>query len=293
MLVARLEYCLLLAYLLVIGVLSLLGWMVINHWDWLSCLLFLRNYLSPAGFGSWYTGHFWSLSIEEHFYLLLPGLLVLVRSKRALPVVIALAMSLAAWRFIEFRQHWLTRLLPGVGFYTRSDIRLDSLLWGSGLALLWAHPGWRDRLTLWLSPLVWTALVLLFIACVYVQPPFAMLWQAILIPLLLVGTVLRPSHKVSRFLETKPMRWVGRISYSLYLWQQLFLVPSTEPRPLHLLQYLPLNIVAVFVCSILSYYLLERPMIGLGHRVTYHGSEQTLVAESAIRSQNELTSVLT
>ena len=66
------------------------------------------------------------------------------------------------------------------------------------------------------------------------------------------------------------MRWIGRISYSLYLWQQLFLVHAKIPRPLPLgrLQDWPLNIVAVFVCASASYYLLERPLVAFGHSLS-------------------------
>jgi peptidoglycan/LPS O-acetylase OafA/YrhL len=45
----------------------------------------------------WYTSHFWSQGVEEHFYLLLPGLLVLVRRRRAL-VLGMMALMVVAWR---------------------------------------------------------------------------------------------------------------------------------------------------------------------------------------------------
>jgi len=51
------------------------------------------------------------------------------------------------------------------------------------------------------------------------NPPLEALWQPLLISLLLVGTVLHPDRPVGRFLESSPLRWVGRMSYSLYLWE--------------------------------------------------------------------------
>ena len=42
----------------------------------------------------------------------------------------ALSLLLAAWRVAEFRLQIGETLIPGLGFYTRTDIRLDALLWG-------------------------------------------------------------------------------------------------------------------------------------------------------------------
>lgn len=259
-----------LAYLIVLGFLSVIGWVVVSRWEWLSCLLFLRNYLAPASLGGWYTGHFWSLAIEEHFYLLFPGVLMLCGSRRARWLILGIALAIAFWRFVEFRQQYLSRLLPDINFITRTDIRLDGLLWGCCLALMLEVPAWRENLTRKLFAGLWFLLVGAFVLCLWWQPPLVMLWQAALIPLILLGTVVRPDSSVSRLLELRQVRWVGRISYSLYLWQQLFLVSSAEQRPLPfgVLQSVPLNFLTVFACAALSYYVIERPMIKLGHQLS-------------------------
>ena len=102
-----------------------------------------------------------------------------------------------------------------------------------------------------------------------VRLPLSLAWLAFLVPLLLAGTVLRPTGPAGRFLEWPPMRWVGRISYSLYLWQQLFLVrPELRIARFGPLQSPPLNVLAVFACALASYHLIERPMIRLGHRAS-------------------------
>lgn len=259
-----------LLYLMTLASLSLAGFLVVRRLEWLSCLFFFRNYL-PDGTEGWYTAHFWSLAVEEHFYLLWPGLLWLLGSRRSRWAVVGLALLLALWRSLEFRYHWLAHLLPGVNFYARTDIRLDALLWGCWIALVLQLPGWRERFCRALTPGLWIGLVALCVACVVWKPHLAMLWQSLLIPLILVGTVLRPQSRVGRLLESPPMRWTGRISYSLYLWQQLFLVGNEvhAPLPFGLLQNLPLNVVAVFVCATFSYYVVERRMIRLGHALSH------------------------
>jgi peptidoglycan/LPS O-acetylase OafA/YrhL len=256
-------------YLLVVGVAGLLGVFAIHRSEFLSCVFFVRNYLpAPYNLG-WYTAHLWSLAVEEHFYLLWPGILFLAGSRRARPLVIVLALALAAWRVLEFRLQLVPRLLPGALFYERTDIRLDALLWGCAAALALRVPAWRASLERWLSTGAWLLLVAAFVGCVAYHPPLAMLWQSILIPLVLLGPVLHPAGYMGRFLETGVMRWVGRVSYSLYLWQQLFLVgaQAAHPLPLGLLQSLPLNLAALLACAALSYYAIERPMIRVGHRL--------------------------
>jgi peptidoglycan/LPS O-acetylase OafA/YrhL len=94
--------------------------------------------------------------------------------------------------------------------------------------------------------------------------PLSAIWQPVTIPILLLGTATHPDWRISKGLEWAPMRWIGRISYSVYLWQQLFLVPSWEPHRLDSAQALPLDILLPFVCAAVSYFCIERPAIRLG-----------------------------
>jgi peptidoglycan/LPS O-acetylase OafA/YrhL len=90
----------------------------------------------------------------------------------------------------------------------------------------------------------------------------------------LISTVLFPQSALGRLLELPFMRWAGALSYSIYLWQQLFLQP---PRGLgslertsgfYRLQQVPLNVVCILLCACASHYLLERRMMALGRRLS-------------------------
>ncbi len=255
------------AFLVVVTVIGLAGLIHTNGGQLLTSLLFVRNYYAIGHDAGWYTWHLWSLAVEEHFYLLWPGLLVLWSPARARSRVVVLALAVAAWRVVEFRLRLLEHVLPGISFYFRTDIRLDALLWGCWMALLLRGPAWRDRVTAMLRGSGWIAAVMALIAVIAFSPPLALLWQSILIPVVLAGTTLNPDTPIGRLLEAAPLRWIGRISYSLYLWQEVFLVPTGERGQLGLTQSLPFNIACTFAVAAASYYLIERPMIKLGHRL--------------------------
>jgi len=190
--------------------------------------------------------------------------------RRGLYFCIVLALSIATWRSIEFRRSFLTaRLTDGVAFFVRTDVRLDALLWGAVCAVLATRRSLQSRLK---AALGWPALVgLVVVFCVLAAREVSqkMLLIAMIVPLMLISTSFNPQMRFSRALEWPPVRWVGRLSYSLYIWQSLFLVANriAPPLPVRGFQSFPLNIVAILACSTASYYAIERPFTKMGHRL--------------------------
>jgi peptidoglycan/LPS O-acetylase OafA/YrhL len=69
----------------------------------------------------------------------------------------------------------------------------------------------------------------------------------------------RSNQLVSRALGSAPVAWIGRISYSLYLWQQPFL-----DRHVHAtLTTFPINVTGALVCAVLSFVCIEKPALRL------------------------------
>lgn len=254
-------------YLAILGVIAALGVIQVEPIEWWSCAFFFRNYIPgpTPPFTGWYTGHFWSLSIEEHFYLFWPLMLVVCGNKRARSAVVVLAFLVMVWRVLDGRFEWVK--LGYIGH--RTDTRLDGLLWGCWVALLLDVPAYKERITRWFSTWAWLGVIAALLGVIWLSPTLADIVAPFLLPWLLVGTVLHPATPFSRALELAPLRWVGKISYSLYLWQQLFVMGSMKverPFPMGWLHELPLNILAAFACAAASYYLIERPTIQLGQR---------------------------
>lgn len=255
------------AFLGIVAGLSLTGVIHVGILDWLGGVFFYHNYSSLLGYrgaDSYFLDHFWSLAVEEHFYLILPGLLVLTRRRWRLPVLIALVV------FIEVhRWHVLqTRMWPHVLFHT--GIRLDDLLIPAILAIIVQPGNIRERLRKWLR--IWPLfLVLAGVLFTFWEGVF---WQtvvvALLLPLTVLGSVLNPHGYLARVLEWRPLRYVGRISYSLYLWQQLFFIGHFyvgKHAPLGIFQTTPLRFCACLLLAVASYHLLERPLIRIGHKL--------------------------
>jgi peptidoglycan/LPS O-acetylase OafA/YrhL len=241
------------AYLAVLWMLGLRGQL-------LASLLFVRNYITPAAPQAWYTGHFWSLAIEEHFYLLWPALLCVAGFRRARWIAPALALTVAGWRAADLHYNWIGQLNPALrGSLARTDYRLDTLLFGCAVALVWNDPRVRAIFQrIGGSALAVTAAVAA-ICCQIWTPPGSLTIVAALMALLPAATVARPDSWVGRILEMPLLVWVGRTSYSLYIWQQLFLSPGSAG-----VWRLP----AIFVCAAISYYAIERPAIAMGRSST-------------------------
>jgi hypothetical protein len=127
----------------------------------------------------------------------------------------------------------------------RTESRLDALMYGAMLALLMHRTDTRrwiyDNLKQWhmvaLLCILRPSLVLIEIVF------FRRTAVAIFFPILIGYTVLNSSGLVGKFLDASVPRWVGRLSYSIYIWQMLFL--GMYYMPLGEAQQFPLNLVLV------------------------------------------------
>jgi peptidoglycan/LPS O-acetylase OafA/YrhL len=248
-----------------------------------SCLFFYRNY-RPLGVdesGGFYTAHYWTLAVEEHFYLLWPVLLLAIKPKRAGKVAFLLAMLVFAWRTMEGHFQLFAAVLPPANLLARTDTRMDALLWGC-LAAIYFPEIQRMAARIRFSQL-WFVPALIIVIAQKMHPPGMYLLDAVLFPVLVVSTVIQPHSVLGRVLEWQPLRWIGTISFSLYLWQELFLPgPAAELARggFRYLQQPGWNLVVILACACLSRYVIEIPMTRLGHRV----SVMSLSLPRAIRS---------
>jgi peptidoglycan/LPS O-acetylase OafA/YrhL len=253
----------LVCYLLCAALLAGLGVIPVAAKEWFASLLFVRNYSffsQVPGHIDWYTGHFWSLAVEEHFYLLLPGLLVFVPKRWRVASLLAIAVSVEIWR--AYRQ----QTQPWLFLFQHTDTRLDALLIPAVFAILMTKPRWNRILAATAKFWLVAGVLVVYLISTDRFPIFSRLAESFLVPLMLLGTMLYPAGLIARFLELGLLKWIGRLSYSLYLWQQLFFTGHFY-KPLGIWQSFPLNWLLLFACAAGSYYLVERPTMKLGRRL--------------------------
>jgi peptidoglycan/LPS O-acetylase OafA/YrhL len=169
------------------------------------------------------TGLMWSLAVEEHFYLIYPiALLLLLRRlayRQIVVVLLAVCFVVMLWRT------YMTTHSPGIGDYTyiATDARLDSLLYGCILGL-YCNPA-VDEQRLTANAWLWTAVLAVAVAVIvftfeYHTPTsdgFTYSLQGLALLPFFYCAIRFARWPAFRWLELRPVRAMGIISYTFYL----------------------------------------------------------------------------
>jgi peptidoglycan/LPS O-acetylase OafA/YrhL len=226
--------------------------------------------------GHWVLWHTWSLSIEEQFYILWPTLLYIStpRYRFALAAVFLLTMPLL--RIILYKKHHFELL--SYSFLGQGD----TIMYGCSFALIaWYkkdlfHKILKYRPTL--IRLVALGTIYLFAQltrhgkCGFITIPFDQGIQSIAIGYIVCSYAHLPLGWGYTWLNFPLMRWIGILSYSLYIWQQLFLYPaglSGHDHEMPWWRHFPQNFLLVFIAATISYYAIERRFLKLKERAYF------------------------
>lgn len=175
------------------------------------------------------TGIFWSLSVEEHFYAIYPlvalALLKAGSVRRTFWTLAAICLVVLLWR---------TFLVTVMGvesekIYRATDCRIDSMLYGCILALC-ANPVLDprpQRSTRWDLPMLAASMALLLVTLLVRNEVFRetlrySLQGLALMPVFYLA-ISRPDWWPFKWLNTGPMRWIGTLSYTIYLCQLIMI----------------------------------------------------------------------
>jgi peptidoglycan/LPS O-acetylase OafA/YrhL len=257
--------------------------------------IYLTDYDSALGWGHLgpyrhLLGHTWSLAVEEQFYLLWPATLYIIvtsRSKKLVYHRVLITTIAAIVLVVLWRAYLVTVGASDDRLYLAFDTRFDAILTGCLAALLWAAPECQDRIRRGLAS-AWTPSILLgglLLSAGHLGFPHARglsFWvvalplQNALVALLVLSLLVHPYSRLRTFLSQPVLTWIGRLSYSLYLWHVIVFYAVERKAPVS--QWLGVsgysaevvlevvNIASVLAVACLSYYLVERPFLKLKKR---------------------------
>jgi peptidoglycan/LPS O-acetylase OafA/YrhL len=247
-------------FLTVVFLLAQMGLLKATNAAILWSAFFAYNFVSLSHYTN-ELAHTWSLAVEEHFYLFWPLLIGALTTRRVLIAVGILTITCGMLRQILVAQPLLTQqwfpdrwTIPAVG----------PILIGCGIAIV--NQSWsgaetaacaRSLTTLWLAAILYGASLWL----PGETDGYQFLIQAMGIGLLLIWLIHSPDSKIAQCLEMGALRYIGRISYGIYIWQGLFL--TNGPTGLLWVQRFPQNLFLTFAVASLSYFAIERRFLRL------------------------------
>jgi peptidoglycan/LPS O-acetylase OafA/YrhL len=243
----------------------------------ISSFLYLSNYYQ-AIFGDPNNGfsHTWSLAIEEQFYLFWPFLFAKFRHDLKKMTVFLVGLIGSVWIYrciLYFGLHASQEY-----FYAAFDARLDSLMVGCLLAVLLKRGAlmrfWESVCRGYAAPVF---AILLFVTSVFLGPVLfpryrdviGLAIEPLLIAVIIVQAIALSSTSLFKWMEWGWVRFLGQISYSLYLYQQLTL-QSVHKRLIGQPEIVQLSaaVAVTILAACFSFYVIERPFLKLKDRKT-------------------------
>jgi peptidoglycan/LPS O-acetylase OafA/YrhL len=235
------------------------GWISLKPADLTAALTYTMNYHPDR---AWHLGHTWSLAVEEQFYLIWPLALLILGLRRGF---ISAAMFAIATPFLRFGLWWFASLpypkaIIGESFETAADAIAVGCVLAGTRDWLWSQAVYRRIL----SSRLFAAVPLLGLLCLSTGS-HPMVWAfSYSIAIVAIGLgidwcVRFPVSSVGKLLNSRPLVYIGGLSYSIYLWQQPFLNRASATS----YTSFPLNLVFTALAAITSYYLIEAPGLRL------------------------------
>jgi len=251
-------------FLIAVFLLQLTGVLAISNHTWLGALTYSINFRLHS---CWELGHFWSLSVEEHFYLIWPIIFAVFGLAGGRWTVAICILFAPIMRYVSNR--YFTSYLD-VEHITFNWV--DVIAFGAGLAFL-CQSATFCKLSLRLQPICGWLLISSCLGLVASSWLSLRSWRydALLHPtitgflcaMLIYLSAAFSNKWVKVVLDWRPLTSLGLVSYSIYIWQELFTGKSGLPL---WFSTFPQNLLFIAFAGALSYYLIERPFMRIKDR---------------------------
>jgi peptidoglycan/LPS O-acetylase OafA/YrhL len=239
-----------------------------EHWpSFLAALTYTWAYYPHAH--GYYIHHTWSLSIEEQFYLLWPlSVLLFYRRQKLIAVSMLMILGMPVLRLAIY---FVVPFLRGTEYFMIHGWA-DTIMVGCLLALLKGRPRWETWCQVYING--WTAPVMAIIAFLFnpwlrtilprkaagvfalgISPTIT----ALCIGGFMIYVVEHTDSVAAKILNNRVIRHIGVVSYSLYLWQEIF---TARQMPV-----LPWGFLGALAVAEISFWCVERPSLRLRARL--------------------------
>jgi len=250
-----------LSYLTVILILKITHMAQANNTDIFAAASFLSNVFNVGR--SWLIAHSWTLSVEMQFYLLWPAIFVFLPNKYIYLFAVVIIYNLL---YLQLRG------VPYLFAFRQLFIPALPIICGAMLSIA-LYKNWFTRIQNILKYPVfgWTIVLAMIMYLPRVYGPLRHLkisYDGVLHALLLTLFLYHAVHSnatsfIYRILNNRIIVYIGLMSYSIYLWQQIFFAAPYNYSVYPVWTVFPLNIIFAFIAGFLSYKFIEKPFLRL------------------------------
>lgn len=227
--------------------------------------------------GSAIFAHFWTLSCEEQFYLLWPLTLYFLGFRKGARVAVAMFLLLPVSRVVTYLFWPEARGQTMIMLHTTADPIMAGCLMA-----VWQGEAWWEKIKNYLDNGKIAIAATVFVT--FISPALQLTvggkydliigrtLDAVAMVIVILWLIKNANSLVGKIFNSRLIVHFGVISYSLYVWQQIFFLPLGKPWEFTF----PLNIIASILVAEICHALIERPFLKLRYR-----AREVKVAEPA------------